>query len=212
MGTILENPWVWILAAMILFMKYLSTPAGKGMLGEWIVSLSQKAFLPKDAYVSVNDIYLKRPDGETTQIDHCVVSRFGLFVVETKNMAGTIYGKESDREWTQAFPGGRKFKFQNPLRQNYAHIRAISEFLGIPESKMHSVVYFAGDAKPSKKTPMPENVLFGGYVGYVKGKTEIVFSEQEVEEMAEALRKGKIPSTRETRRNHVRDLKERHGK
>ena len=47
------------------------------------------------------------------------VSVFGVFVVETKNMGGWIFGSERNREWTQVFPNAEKYKFQNPLRQNY---------------------------------------------------------------------------------------------
>lgn len=75
--------------------------------------------LPSVTYVRFHDVMLPTPDG-TTQIDHVFVSRFGVFVVETKNMAGWIFGSERGRRWTQVLPGGRKTSFQNPLRQNAA--------------------------------------------------------------------------------------------
>lgn len=57
---------------------------------------------------------------------------------------------------------GRKFKLQNPLRQNYRHVKAISEFLEIEEDRLHSLVMFWGECE--FKTPMPANVM--GYARF----------------------------------------------
>ena len=102
----------------------------KGFLGELAVTTAKKLFLDAETYFDINNITIPTSNG-TTQIDHVIVSRYGIFVVETKNMDGWIFGSESQAEWTQSLPGGRKFKFQNPLRQNYRHTKALSEFLGV---------------------------------------------------------------------------------
>ena len=88
---------------------------------QWVKTLVQAGavlMLPSSMYRQYHDVILPTAGG-TTQIDHVFVSVFGVFVVETKNMSGWIFGSERDQDWTQVFPGGRKFKFQNPLRQNY---------------------------------------------------------------------------------------------
>jgi hypothetical protein len=128
----------------------------KGVVGEAMGSLAGKLFLDKETYRSVNNVTLNTSNG-TTQIDHVIASRYGIFVVETKNYQGWIFGGEKQAEWTQSLPGGKKFKFQNPLRQNYRHIKALSEFLGLPEDKFHSVVMFWGESE--FKTEMPPNVM-----------------------------------------------------
>ena len=71
------------------------TASGKGYMGEAKVSVTAWLALPKSTYTPFHDVTLPTPDG-TTQIDHIFVSRFGIFVVETKNMGGWIFGR-----WTR---------------------------------------------------------------------------------------------------------------
>ena len=80
------------------------TARGKGYIGELKVALMSELALPRSAYTPFRDVTLRVPDG-ATQVDHICVSRFGIFVVETKNMGGWIFGRERDRQWTQVFGG-----------------------------------------------------------------------------------------------------------
>lgn len=68
--------------------------------------------------------------GGTTQIDHLVLSRFGIFVIETKNMSGWVFGSADRAKWTQVQKRSKR-QFQNPLRQNYAHVKAVQEILKV---------------------------------------------------------------------------------
>lgn len=183
----------------------------KGGVGEVMGSLAGKMFLDKAIYRSINNITLNTNNG-TTQIDHVIVSIYGIFVVETKNYQGWIFGDASQAQWTQSLPGGAKFRFQNPLRQNYRHIKVLSEFLALTEDKFHSIVMFWGESK--FKTEMPPNVLDRGYSSYIKNKTDVMFSEEEVEQLVEAIQSGILPKGWikgwETRKVHLESLKERH--
>lgn len=183
----------------------------KGWVGEAMGGLAAKLFLDGTVYRSVNNVTLEANNG-TTQIDHVIVSRFGIFVVEAKNYQGWIFGGENQAEWTQSLPGGKKFRFQNPLRQNYRHIKVLSEFLGLPEDRFHSVVMFWGESQ--FKTSMPANVMSSGYATYIKAKTSVLFTDEEVEQMVGALQSGRMPAGLfkglETRRVHLESLRERH--
>lgn len=183
----------------------------KGVVGEAMGSLAGNLFLDKETYRSLNNITLNTSNG-TTQIDHVIVSRYGIFVVEAKNYQGWILGDERQPEWTQSLPGGKKFKFQNPLRQNYRHIQVLSEFLGLPEEKFHSVVMFWGESE--FKTEMPPNVISKGYSSYIKSKRNVLFSDMEIAQFVETLQTGRLPTGllkgMETRRQHLDSLKERH--
>lgn len=178
----------------------------KGFSGELQSTLAQKVFLDRNVYHDINNVTLPTANG-TTQIDHVIVSRFGIFVVETKNMSGWIFGDEKSPEWTQSLPGGRKFRFQNPLRQNYRHVKTIQEFFGIEEQKIFSVVMFWGEAE--FKTTMPPNVMTRGYVPYIKSKLDVLFTGEEMDDLILALKTGMLPKTWATRREHVAGLKER---
>jgi hypothetical protein len=180
----------------------------KGFVGEAFGSLAHKIMLDRSIYHELNNVTIPTPDG-TTQIDHVLVSRFGIFVIETKNMSGWIFGDEKSAQWTQSFPG-EKFRFQNPLRQNYRHTKCLSEFLGVEHDKLHSVVMFWGESK--FKTAMPENVLDSGYSSYIKSKADILFTDDEVAESVEAIQTGKLPRTWATRKQHIASLNERHTK
>ena len=179
-----------------------------GGLGEAAGSLAQRMRLDASIYHSLNNVTIMAADGSTTQIDHVIASRHGIFVVEAKNMKGWIFGSEKDAQWTQSLPGGRKFRFQNPLRQNYRHTKVLSEFLGIDHGLFHSIVMFWGEC--TFKTPMPENVLNTGYTAYIKSKTAVVFSDCEVQQIKQAIQTGRLPPTWATRRQHIESVKWRH--
>jgi restriction system protein len=177
----------------------------KGWVGEMQGTLAAKIRLDSEVYKSINNVTTPSPNG-TTQIDHVIVSRYGIFVVETKNIKGWIYGDEKQTQWTQVL-FGKKFRFQNPLRQNYRHTKALSEFLGIDHSKIHSVVMFWSDCE--FKTPMPANVLDRGYSDHIKSKTEVLFTDEEVDQICEAINSGRLPKGWNTRHQHLNCLKER---
>jgi restriction system protein len=177
----------------------------KGWVGEMQGSVAAKVRLDSQIYRSINNVTIPTANG-TTQIDHVIVSRYGIFVVETKNIKGWIYGEERQAQWTQVLYG-RKYRFQNPLLQNFRHTKALAEFLGIEHSKIHSVLMFWSDCE--FKTPMPSNVLDRGYSAYIKSKTEVFFTDEEVDEIYEAIKAGMLPKGWSTRHQHLNSLKER---
>ena len=91
---------LWWIIPLIVLVQALRSPWFKGHVREWIVHLSARLLLPSNRYASFRNVTLPTPDG-TTQIDHIFVSQFGVFVVETKNMKGWIFGSERQAQWTQ---------------------------------------------------------------------------------------------------------------
>jgi hypothetical protein len=149
---------------------------------------------------------LPTPDG-TTQIDHIFVSCFGIFVVETKNMKGWIFGAENQAQWTQKI-FRKSFRFQNPLRQNYKHAKALEAALDVPPETIHSVVVFIGGG--TFKSPMPANVTSGlGYITYIKSFRKVVLTEAEVQEVLAKIQSRRYARTRETHRKHIHQLETR---
>lgn len=108
-------------------------------------------------YHLLNNVTLPFQDG-TTQIDHILVSTKGVFVIESKNFSGWIFGNENSEQWTQTIYR-IKNKFQNPLRQNYRHIKAIQQYLEfLPKEQIHSIVVFSGNAE--FKSDIPKGVVY----------------------------------------------------
>lgn len=97
----------------------------KGDIGELVVAKFLKN-LDKSKYKVIHDIKLINPTSHTkaSQIDHLVVSKYGIFAVETKAYKGKIYGKEYSRNWSQ-YLGNKKYDFMNPISQNYGHIKSL---------------------------------------------------------------------------------------
>lgn len=103
-----------------------SQNAGEKSVTRYLEQLNQ----PKHI---INNIYIN-DNGKSRQIDHILIVEQGIFVIETKNYSGTIYGKEKWNEWKQ-YLGNRKFEFKNPIHQNYGHVQIVRKTLGIEEDK-----------------------------------------------------------------------------
>jgi len=178
----------------------------KGWVGEAMGAAAHYLFLDKDVYTSLNNVTLQARGG-TTQIDHVIISKYGIFVVEAKNIDGWIFGDEKSPQWS-IVKVGRKYRIQNPLHQNFRHTKAISEFLNIDQDKIHPLVMFWG--KCEFKTKMPPNVLRDGYTNYIKSFVQAQFSDKQVLEIIEVLKTGRLPNTWATSKQHLVSLKERY--
>ena len=186
----------------------LKTPWMKGVIGELTVNTAASLYLDKEKYVNFKNITLQLQDGSTTQIDHVIVSSYGVFVIETKNMKGWIFGDEHQNMWTQQI-FKTKHRFQNPLRQNYRHIKALEEVLALPLECFVSVVVFAGDCR--FKTPMPNNVFTSAkYTSYIESFREEKLSAQEFKRVIETLSQKRLKQSFLTNAEHVANLQERH--
>lgn len=98
----------------------------------------------------LHDIYL--PVGRTyTQVDHVAAAGRFVLVLEVKAIAGTFYGKAGDRYWTRVMGNGKKTTFQNPIRQNDLHMKAVISAIGsVP---IRSLVVFVGNPRFAKGQP-----------------------------------------------------------
>ncbi len=191
------------LAILVWILKPTSA-SSKGEKGEHIVNLQAKKFLNKNKYHLLKNVTLRTRDG-TTQIDHIIISIYGVFVVETKNMKGWIFGNPKQRTWTQIIYRDR-YKFQNPLHQNYKHVKTLKSLLRLDSLQLHSVVVFVGKCK--FKTEMPENVTYmKDFIEYIESKQQPVLVGSEVKEIIKKIESERLEPSLETHREHVKNLK-----
>ena len=196
---------LWWLLPLLIIATLFKSAWFKGFIGEVMVNMAARLFLDKNDYHLIKNVTLPTEDG-STQIDHIIVSRFGIFVVETKNMKGWIFGRERQRTWTQQIYKS-KHKFQNPLHQNYKHTKTLESALGLESDKLFSVVVFVGDS--TFKTAMPENVTNGGkYITYIKSKTEVLLSESEVQNIIQQIADGRLKPSMKAHVKHARHVRE----
>jgi hypothetical protein len=184
-------------------------PIIKGWLGELQSKITHKLLLDSEIYHTYNNVIIEDELG-STQIDHIIVSKFGVFVVETKDMDGWIFGSEKEKQWTQTFPR-YKSKFQNPLHQNYRHTKTLSAYLGIEHEKLIPVVVFWGNCV--FKTPVPDGVVlavFSGDTKYIKSFQNEILTEEEVTGICENIQAAKDGMKLFSGFRHVQDLKERY--
>ncbi len=118
----------------------------KGKLGEYMIYKKLRKFERKGSKFLFN-IYIPKGENETTEIDVLMLHRKGIFVFESKNYSGWIYGKEYEKDWYQSLPDGskgrrRKIPFYNPIMQNQTHIKCLKVLLG-EDIPMYSIVVFS---------------------------------------------------------------------
>ncbi|MBE6632873.1 MAG: NERD domain-containing protein [Ruminococcaceae bacterium] len=136
-----------IIVLLSIALAFLKTPQGKGWIGEFQVKLIIGKTKPELQYV-INNLVLEIDEGKTSQIDHVVINRSGVFVIETKNYSGRIYGQENHLEWTQVLNYGKvKNKLYNPIKQNKTHIYHISNILTENIPITSAVVFIQGNTQ-----------------------------------------------------------------
>jgi hypothetical protein len=191
--------------AFMVLAGLLRSPRFKGWRGERAVRRAIRQKLDPMVYVGLHDITLPTQDG-STQIDHLIFSPYGLFVLETKNYQGWIFGSERQARWTQQIYKKRS-QFQNPLRQNYKHIKTLQELLGLAPEQVHSVIAFVGACE--FKTEMPPQVTRGdGFVAYIQGFTQTVWGPEEMQALLDRLEEVRLQPGRATNRQHLAHVKE----
>ncbi len=120
--------------------KLWKTPTVRGMIGEWQVRLKLGKTVPNQHYV-INDYQVSLEDG-SMQVDHIVINQNGVFVIETKNYSGRIYGAEGQTKWTQVLAYGKvKNSLYNPIMQNGMHIKHLSKILDRKDIFRNMVVF-----------------------------------------------------------------------
>jgi len=203
--------YVWVLLIILAIIK-IKLPYLIGRFGEKFVT---KKLLKLDpAHYKVLDDLLLPFNGNlnATQIDHIVVSNYGIFCIETKSYKGWIFGNANDKYWTQVIYK-RKERFYNPLWQNYAHTKAIEELVKsrYPKARIFSFVIFPNAENEKLEISGTDSV---GYARDIIRKIEDykiqIFTDVERDEIYNILASANIQD-KESRKLHnkgVRELKD----
>ncbi len=157
----MENLLIYLIIILLiigLLVGITQFKSTKGWWGERSVRLILK-FLSKD-YRIYNDVRIY-VNGRKCQIDHLILSRYGIFVIETKSYLGLISGKSLDKKWRRSVLGKRYFT-GNPLMQNQYHIDLLTQKLrqvtGFNDQWLKSVIVFCFGSR-LKISDHPDNVI-----------------------------------------------------
>ena len=172
----------------------------RGFMGEFWVKQELKK-LPKDKYIILNDIMIKSNKG-THQIDHIIISKYGIFVVEMKNYYGLITGEEHQNKWTQHL-GKNKYYFNNPIHQNYGHIKALEALLHLREDNFISSIGISNQAKLKVKA---KNVTQLDFISdLIKSyNNEIII--EDLSKIKNKIEQNNI-TDKEIRKSHIKNIK-----
>jgi hypothetical protein len=193
-----------IIVVVILFVLAIVWKRSKGKRGEKKVAVLL-SHLPKKEYRVINDLLLQ-PCGHSTQIDHVVVSVYGIFVIETKYYQGWIYGGENSEFWTQNIYG-HKNQLRNPLWQNQGHIKAIARLLEDPGMiPIYNIVAFSRQATLKLDRTLPV-MYWRQIVPYIKRHKDAVMSESYADEIYNKLVAANVTDS-DARKQHVKSVRQ----
>ena len=204
----MELGTLFVIVIIILIISFIEgskrlSPKKKGEYGESRVS-DILCSLP-EPYQVINNVLIHNKE-RTSQIDHNVVSLFGIFVIETKNYSGLISGAERSENWKESFKTTGSHYFRNPIKQNWGHIYALSEYLNYDKRLFKSIIVFSDSAILRVNTTIP--------VIYISQLKETIMSYQqelllleEIEPIAKRLREASVFDT-ETEDKHTQSVRE----
>ena len=216
---------IFAVVAIVLLFRFLRqwTWESKGDRGEHYVA-NILASLNENEYKVLNDVMLRTKDGKTSQIDHVVVSNYGIFVIETKNYSGWIFGNEKAENWMQSIYvrgyysrryrvslKGRveKNQFRNPVKQNWSHIYVLKDLLAEYKNIPYfPIVVFVGSAG-LKEIESSVPVIYGNQLLSVihSKSTAKCLSDTDVQKITDMLLNKNIGSD-ETKAEHIQNIRQ----
>lgn len=195
----------------------LAVKFNKGKYGEYLTSRIIEKHALKSHKQLVNVYVPKRNSEEMTELDLLYIDRTGIYVIESKNYSGRIYGNEAQENWTQTMPNKKKFKFYNPIRQNATHIRAIQHFLGLPNEAIHSVIVFSErcQLKAIEVTSPNVHVLkrekLKRFIKAQNQSAKQIFTQGDIEKIYNQLL-PQMQVSDEVKKQHIQTIQQKYGK
>lgn len=142
----------------------------------------------------LRNVYLPKNNGETSEIDVVFITQKGIFIFESKNYSGWIFGDEKGKYWTAMLPNKQKNQFYNPIMQNKTHLKWMRSFVG-DEIPLFSIIAFSERCELKKVTVYSEDVkvikrdLTYATVRSIWDKNPDKVSEDKINELYERLKK-----------------------
>lgn len=196
-----------IICAIIILCTFIITiklPKLKGDKGEQKVAKILGKTITGQQYV-INDLLFTEDLKNSCQIDHIFINKFGIWVIETKNYAGTIYGNPISREWKQVLAAGNVINtFYNPIKQNDTHIYRLSKYLNV-KYIFHNIVVFLNHADISNLKI--ENIYSTSNLHKIKNiQTENTLSVEQMEYFYNKLLYLKANNTL-SKKEHIQNIR-----
>lgn len=166
----------------------------------------------------LRDMYIPY-NGETKQIDVLLLTQFGIYVIESKDYSGWIFGSLNSKIWTQSLNKHSRYKFYNPIWQNNSHIKALCtylhskcEYFNLEEKYFYSLIIFSGKAELKE---IPKNLVdckvindyeLNDCINYENMNKPQIFTEEQLDKFYNIL----LPTTQvsdEVKQKHIENVK-----
>jgi restriction system protein len=181
---------LWIVP-LVLLIAFLASPRFRGDIAETRVRRILAAGLEKNRYTLFNDITVPSGGG-TVHIDHLIVSRFGIFVIESQFARGWVSGEEFQDRWKLDHWRGST-RIDNPLHRNALKVEALENILKVPSRTLYSVVVLVG--QNGFKTAMPERVLTPEkLLAYIRKKARPLLEGEQADRVIKKIEAARIQS------------------
>lgn len=193
--------WTIIFVIIVCILaKYIESANFKGKSGEKMVA-ERLEILDGDKYI-INNIMIN-DNGKSRQIDHIAITEYGVFVIETKNYNGDIYGKETSNTWKQ-YLNKKCFQFKNPIHQNYGHLEIVKHHIGDITQNIYSVIVFIRRCRLHVDAVTPV-IYEDQLVKYIRNK-EKVLSKNKIDEIYQIILENQI-TNEQTIKEHNYNVK-----
>lgn len=182
----------------------------KGTYGEFLTFVELEKFQHHKKIV-VNP-YLPRRDKTTSEIDLVFINATGIYVIESKNFSGSIYGKESDFNWTQFLGKWKKPTFYNPIKQNDTHIKVLQNNLDLPKNiSIFSIIIFSDKCKLKvvSSTPVIHRKDLINEINEAYKMNKHILTDSQIDEIYKQLKKY-TNASKKVKKQHIQNIKEKY--
>lgn len=164
----------------------------------------------------LRNLYIPKDNGETSEIDVVFITQKGIFVIESKNYSGWIFGNEKDLYWTASLPNGEKNRFYNPVMQNRTHIKWLHQYL-VKNVPLYSLIVFSERCRLKKVTIASADVYvmhreeLHTTIGDIWSEATDTLNEQDIHEIYETLHVLTNPDST-IKENHTNTVNHKFGR
>lgn len=190
-------------------------PDDKGAAAEYLIRYVLENTPATTGNPLYSNLIVPNPESkvETTEVDVLLLAREGIYVFESKNYSGWLFGSSDQQKWTERFPNGHKEYFYNPIMQNRTHVEALASHLGLPESTFHSFIVFSGNCELKAVPESTDEYVICRRKELRKlikrdfGTRGETFTREEFGKLKEKFDRLAAASTEEAREGHIEQMK-----
>ena len=185
-----------------------------GQFGEYMTEYALKNNNLKGEYIVLKNAYIPIKD-KNTEIDLIMVHEKGIFVFESKNYSGYIFGKANEQNWVQEMENGSKHVFYNPIKQNNTHIIALANYLSLPISAFTSYIIFSERCELTKVPKNTKQVVILQRNKMLKNirkelkERKVIYTKEQIKQFERKL-KPLTNVSNKVKKQHIKDIKQKY--